>query len=254
MRKIIAVAAAVSLLAGCRASGAEEGETLRISAAASLMEAVGELEPMFTERNPGTEVVINYGSSTKLRTQIEQGAPFDLFLSASSADMDKIADAGLIDADTVVPFAENRLVLVSADTVDGEVTDLLRSPEGNIAVGQPDSVPLGIYTKESLAAAGLWDGLDGHLVYGKDARQVLTYAESGNAEFGIVYQSDAAISEKVEVVGKLPSSDTPIIYPAGIAEQAENPAAAEAFMELLTGDEGRKVIENHGFALPEGGK
>ncbi|MCM3087641.1 molybdate ABC transporter substrate-binding protein [Bhargavaea ginsengi] len=254
MKRIIALAAAALLLAGCGTSDAEEKETLRISAAASLMDVVAALEPVFTESHPDTELVINYGSSTKLRAQIEQGAPFDLFLSASSADMDKVVGARLIDADTVVPFAENRLVLVSADTVDSDVTDLLRSPEGNIAVGQPDSVPLGIYTKESLAAAGLWDGLDGHLVYGKDARQVLTYAESGNADLGIVYQSDAAISEKVEVVGKLPSGDTPIIYPAGIAEQAENQAAAEAFMEVLTGDEGRKVIENHGFALPEGGK
>ncbi|EMR05285.1 Molybdate-binding periplasmic protein precursor [Bhargavaea cecembensis DSE10] len=254
MKMIIALAAAAMLLAGCSASGAKEEETLRISAAASLMDAIGELEPAFRESHPDTELVINYGSSTKLRAQIEQGAPFDLFLSASHADMEKAAEGGYIDTDTVVPFAENRLVLVSAHTVDGEVTDLLGSPEGNIAVGQPDSVPLGIYTKESLAAAGLWDGLDGHLVYGKDARQVLTYAESGNADLGIIYQSDAAISEDVEVVGELPASGTPIIYPAGIAEQAENPAAAEAFLELLTGDEGRQVIRDYGFALPEDGK
>ena len=254
MKKIIALAAAAVLLAGCRASGADAEKPLRISAAASLMDAIGELEPEFRESHPDTELVINYGSSAKLRTQIEQGAPFDLFLSASNEDMDKAAHAGYIDEDTIIPFAGNRLVLVSADTVEGDIADVLRNPEGNIAVGQPDSVPLGLYTKESLAAAGLWDTLDGRLVYGKDARQVLTYAESGNTDFGIIYQSDAVISDKVEVVGELPPGETRIVYPAGIAEQAENPDAARDFLQLLTGDEGRRVIEDYGFSLPEGGK
>lgn len=254
MKKIIAFAAAAMLLAGCGASGAEEEKTLRISAAASLMDAIGELEPVFRESHPDTELVINYGSSTKLRAQIEQEAPFDLFLSASSTDMEKAADAGYIDAETVIPFAENRLVLVSAGTMDSNVEDVLRNPGGSIAVGQPDSVPLGIYTKESLDTAGLWDDLDGRLVYGKDARQVLTYVESGNTDLGIIYRSDAAISDKVEVVGELPPGDTPIVYPAGIAEQAENTAAAEAFLELLTGDNGRQVIVDYGFAQPEDGK
>ncbi|RSK34363.1 molybdate ABC transporter substrate-binding protein [Bhargavaea beijingensis] len=254
MKKLIALAAAALLLAGCGASDTAGDQTLRISAAASLTDVIGELEPVFSESHPDTELIINYGSSTKLRAQIEQGAPFDLFLSASSEDIGKAVQAGYIDEDTVVPFAENRLVLVSADRVDGSVGDVLRSADGNIAVGQPDSVPLGAYTKESLAAAGLWDPLDGRLVYGKDARQVLTYAESGNADFGVIYRSDAVISDKVNVVGELPPGGTPIVYPAGMAEQAENPDGARDFLQLLTGDQGRQIIADYGFALPGGGK
>ncbi|MET3574142.1 molybdate ABC transporter substrate-binding protein [Bhargavaea ullalensis] len=256
MRKLMNAAACVLfLLAGCGSQGAaEEKEELRISAAASLAEVMAELEPGFKESHPGVKLVVNYGSSTKLRAQMEQGAPFDLFLSASEEDIDKMAADGLVDPDSIRVFAGNKLVLATAGEADGSTPaeKLLLESEGKIAVGDPDSVPVGKYTKESLRELGIWDELDRRLVFGKDARQVLSYVESGNAEYGILYSSDAFISKKAHVAGELPEGDTPIRYPAAIAKKTELKAEAEDFLELLTGGQGRQSIEDYGFTVPDG--
>lgn len=255
MKKWIVAAAVMLMLAGCGKTDAGGSEKeLRISAAASLADVLAELEPAFKESRPETKLVINYGSSTKLRAQMEQGAPFDLFLSASEADMEKVSEAGLVDPGSIEVFAGNKLVLATAGEADGDLSAerLLLESEGKIAVGEPDSVPVGRYTKESLDQLGILEDLAGRLIYGKDARQVLTYVESGNAEFGILYASDAFISKKAEVAGELPEGETPIRYPAGIAAETEHRAAATAFLELLTGEDGRRAIEENGFLVPEG--
>src|SRR5690606_12083605 len=117
----------------------------------------------FKKTHPDIELAFNYGSSSKLRSQVEQGAPVDLFLSASETDMDLLAEKQLIQKGSVVPFAKNRLVLASIDNLpeDADFNQLLEAAEEAIAVGEPESVPLGRYTKAALEDLGLWEGLDG---------------------------------------------------------------------------------------------
>lgn len=243
------------MLSSCSTEAENSRNTLRISAASSLTEAMAVIEEEWQEIQPDTDLTVSYGSSSKLRNQIEQGAPADLFLSASEPDAVKLAEAGLLKEETVVPFAENRLVLASRNGAghSGSLEEILASAQEKIAVGEPGSVPVGRYTKEVLSELGLWEGLDGQLVYAKDARQVLTYTESGNAELGIVYSSDAFSSSDVEVLAELPQGPEPIVYPAGITTESANAEEAEGFLDFLTGDEGQRILQEFGFS-PVGGE
>ncbi len=242
------------MLASCSAAANHEEQVLRVSAASSLMEAMEAVQRTYTEEHPGTELVFSYGSSSKLRSQIEQGAPADLFLSASAADMELLAEAGLADEATIVPFASNRLVLAAGSEVSasGAAEDILAAADGTIAVGEPGSVPLGKYTKEALSELGIWDGLEDRFVYAKDARQVLTYTESGNADLGIVYSSDAFASDQAAVLAELPEGPEPIRYPGAVIGGTDQAEAAQDFLSFLTGEEGQRILEEHGF-LPASG-
>ncbi|MBZ5201831.1 molybdate ABC transporter substrate-binding protein [Planomicrobium chinense] len=253
MRKIIPLLAAVSLLSACGGTSADSDGELLISSASSLTEVMLSAEKEFNKTHPEVDVAFNFGSSSKLRNQIEQGAPVDLFLSASANDMDILQQGGLVQEQTIRNFAENRLVLASVDRL--EKTDpeqLLKDSSGIVAVGEPESVPIGFYTKEALSSMGIWDALAGKLILAKDARQVLSYIESGNAEMGIVYSSDAARSPNLQTAIDLPQGKLEIVYPAAITSEAKNIEAAEAFLAFLTSEEGQKLLEEYGFVPVEG--
>lgn len=254
-KTILLLISTAVMLSACTAETDTEEEALRISAASSLAEVMKALEAEWKGTYPDMELTISYGSSSKLRSQIEQGAPADLFLSASETDAVKLTEAGLLDKETLIPFAANRLVLASRNDAgySGALEELLTATDEKIAVGEPESVPLGRYTKKVLAELGLWDVLDGQFVYAKDARQVLTYTESGNAELGIVYLSDAISSDKVEVLAELPGGKEPIVYPAGIITESNNTEDAELFLAFLTGEEGQRILQEFGFT-PAGGE
>ncbi|PSL40216.1 molybdate transport system substrate-binding protein [Planomicrobium soli] len=241
------------LLSACGQSGTGNNDKLLVSTAASLTGVMEKAEAEFRKIEPDIELSFNYGSSSKLRSQIEQGAPVDLFLSASEADMNLLTDKGLISDDSVVPFAKNRLVLASRNSFEesADFKALLTADAETVAVGEPESVPLGRYTKEALERLKLWESLDGKLVYAKDARQVLTYVESGNAELGIVYLSDAATSEKITGIKEFPEAMEPVIYPGGIAAGSKNQEAAKAFLEFLAGTEGQELLKESGFIPAE---
>ncbi|AQQ51930.1 molybdate ABC transporter substrate-binding protein [Planococcus lenghuensis] len=254
-KTILLLISAAMMLSACTVETDSSGGTLRISAASSLAEVMTALEAEWQAEYPDTELMISYGSSSKLRSQIEQGAPADLFLSASEADAIKLTEAGLLEEETVVPFAANRLVLASRNDsgYSGTLEELFAATDEKIAIGEPESVPLGRYTKKILEELGLWAGLDGQLVYAKDARQVLTYTESGNAALGIVYSSDAFRSDKVDILVELPEGTESIVYPAGILTESANIEAAERFLDFLTGDEGQGILRESGF-LPVSGE
>ncbi|ELK43716.1 molybdenum ABC transporter substrate-binding protein precursor [Brevibacillus agri BAB-2500] len=150
---------------------------LMVSAAASLTDALNELKTSFEAENPGTTLTFNFGSSGKLATQIAQGAPSDVFLSASQKDMDGLDEKQLIVKDTRQDFTGNALVLVAGkdSTLAISSFEELNKPEiKHIAVGEPETVPAGRYAKESLETLKLWDSLSGRMVFGSDVRQVLT--------------------------------------------------------------------------------
>ncbi|TWT27201.1 molybdate ABC transporter substrate-binding protein [Planomicrobium sp. CPCC 101110] len=254
MKKLIIMTIlAAFLLGACGQPEAGNDNKLLISAASSLSGVMEKAASEFRKTGQDVELSFNYGSSSKLRAQLEQGAPVDLFLSASEADMKLLEEQQLIQKDTVVPFAKNRLVLASSAELaeSAEFGALLEDVE-TIAVGEPESVPLGRYTKEVLEGLELWNSLDGKLVYAKDARQVLTYVESGNAALGIVYASDAATSEKIMGIAEFPEDREPVVYPGGIASGSQNREAAEAFLKFLAGPEGQKLFQEFGFISASG--
>ncbi|ANU14381.1 molybdenum ABC transporter, periplasmic molybdenum-binding protein ModA [Planococcus halocryophilus Or1] len=248
MKKTMGLISLALLMNGCSNTSAND-EKLLVSAASSLTDVMKEMELQFHEIEPNIELTFNYGSSSKLRSQIEQGAPSDLFLSASEKDMELLESQQLIDIDSIKPFAENQLVLASLEEFP-ETTDfqeLVLNTEEKIAIGEPDSVPLGAYSKKALENENLWNSLSSRLIYAKDARQVVTYVESGNAELGIIYSSDAVISREINGTLEVPGQTDPIIYPGAVIADSENQPAATAFWEFVTSSKGQAILKEYGF-------
>lgn len=245
---------AVFVLSGCTASQTEKGDPLMVSAASSLSGVLEELTDGFEKVYPDIGIVANYGSSSKLRNQIENGAPADVFLSASTDDVEKLVDKGLAVQKSVTPFAGNALVLAASSKISDKTgaQAILSSSKSTLAIAEPASVPLGGYTKRALEVMEIWESLKGKMIYAKDARQVVTYLESGNAQAGIMYASDAEVSEKVKGMSLMALESEKIIYPAAILSNSRQQQNAEKFMKFILSEEGQRIIENFGFLPTEG--
>lgn len=241
------------MLASCGNTSADENDKLRISAASSLSQTMESIEEDFRKEYPEIDLEFNYGSSSKLRNQLQQGAPADLFLSASEKDMDQLVKERIVRKETVSNFARNHLVLASSERFENADLNLILSGKDQlIGVGEPDSVPLGYYTKEALMGLGLWQLVENKVIYAKDARQVLSYVESGNTNIGFVYSSDARISSKIKTIINVPENGQQIIYPAAIMENSENRQAAEDFLEFLLSDKSQQILVEYGFSAAKG--
>ncbi|KRE57386.1 molybdate ABC transporter substrate-binding protein [Paenibacillus sp. Soil750] len=228
---------------------------LTISAAASLTDAFKEIQTNYETKNKQIKLNFNFGASGALQQQIEQGAPADLFFSAATKNMKTLVDKQLIDTAQQKNLLINELVVVVP--VDGKVAiqkaeDLTNENIKHVAVGEPQTVPAGSYAKEALTNAKLWDSLQAKLVQGKDVRQVLTYVESGNAEAGFVYKTDALTSKSVKVVFSVdPKSYTPIEYPAGIVKATKHSKETADFYAYLQSKEAQDVFVKFGFSIPK---
>lgn len=228
----------------------EEVELL-VSAAASLTDALEDLKQTYEKENEGVTITINPGSSGKLATQIEQGAPSDVFLSASKKDMDTLEEKELIVKDSRIDFTNNVLVLIAHKDSDAAIDsfeDINPEDIEHFSIGEPESVPVGRYTKEVFEHLGLWEPLQTKLVYGSDVRQVLTQVELGNADLGIVYSSDAFISDDVKVLAESNADwHAPIVYPGAVVADSEHQEEAQKFLDYLTSEEGIAFLQKYGF-------
>lgn len=229
--------------------------TLTISAAASLKESLEEIAPLFEKEQQNIRLTLNFGASGSLQKQIEQGAPVDLFLSAGQKQMTALMDKGLIKPESKTDLLRNRLVLVRPADATGELaslTDLKKTEFGTIALGEPEVVPAGAYTKEALEHTGLWEALSSKMIFAKDVTQVLTYVESGNVDAGFVYESDAKGSSNIQIGLVVDEeSHAPILYPAGVVAASEHQEEAGQFLQFLQSREARQVFVDHGFTVPE---
>ena len=227
------------LLTGCSSSTKKEDKTieLNISAAASLKEAMADLEAAYTSKNPEVSFVINYGSSGSLQQQIEQGAPCDLFL---------------LDG-TNKDLVKNSLVLVTSNDSEISSIDSLNSDAvSKIALGEPSSVPAGKYADETLTSLAIKDSLNNKLVFAKDVKEVLAWTASGNADAGFVYLSDALSSDGVKIVETISEEyHSPITYPVAIIKDSDDIDAAKAFEDFLFTDEAQEIFEKYGYKSVE---
>ncbi len=254
---VISIVSALALtLGGC--SGQEgtgdevEQVTLNLSVAASLTDAMQEIERLYTEENPHIKFEFNFGASGALQQQIEQGAPTDIFMSAASKQMNELQDKDLLLDGTRIDLLQNELVLVvfKADSKDLEFVDLAQDDIELIAIGDPDSVPAGKYAQESFKSLGIWDVVESKLMLAKDVRQVLAYVESEEVNVGLVYRTDAMISDKVEVAAAAPEgSHSPVIYPVAVIKDSTHPEEATELVEFLTGKQAGTVFESYGFKI-----
>ncbi|MEK3723841.1 molybdate ABC transporter substrate-binding protein [Paenibacillus sp. FSL H8-0034] len=232
-----------------------EAVELTISAAASLTDALKEIQTAYQAKVKSTKLNFNFGASGALQQQIEQGAPADLFLSAATKNMKTLVDKQLIDAGKQKNLLTNELVVVVPS--DGKVSigseaDLSKPEVLHVAIGIPESVPAGSYAKEALTYSKQWDSLQPRLVQGKDVRQVLQYIETGNAEAGFVYKTDALTSSKVKVAFAVdPKSYQAVEYPIGIVKSTKHSKEAEDFYNYLQSKEALDVFVKFGFTVPK---
>jgi len=245
--------AASFLSAGTKKSKTAGSSSIVISAAASLTNAMNEIIVLYKKADPSLTVTPVYGASGTLRGQIEQGAPADIFFSAAESHMKKLSDEGFVADGTICRLLKNEVVLIvpkGAENTVSSFDSLISDSIKQIAIGEPASVPAGAYAKETLATLGMWDTLSaaGKLVYAKDVRQVLTYVEQGEVQAGLVYSTDAAVSNKVSVVCNAPAdSHKPVIYPVAILKTAADNAEAKAFYTFLCSKDALAVFAKYGF-------
>jgi molybdate transport system substrate-binding protein len=231
-------------------------EEVTVFAAASMTNALAEIETGF-EAATGHDLVVSLAGSSALARQIQQGAPADIFISASTDWMDRIEADGLIEPGARFDLLGNAIVLVAFGTeaapVDlGPGTDLAGLlGEGRLAMALVDSVPAGIYGKAALESLGLWDDVEGQVAQAENVRAALAFVATGEAPYGIVYATDAAAEEAVTIVATFPpETHPPIVYPVADLASRDTPAEA-AFLDYLRGSEARAVFERQGFTMLE---
>lgn len=221
-----------------------------VFAAASLKTALDEIAADWTKAS-GTPVVLSYGGTPALAKQIAEGAPADMFLSASTQWMDDLDAKALIQTGSRRDLLGNSLILVAHGAADPATIDARLDLSGRLAGGKlsmamVDSVPAGQYGKAALESLGLWAGVEASVVQSENVRAALKLVELGEAPLGIVYASDAVAEEGVTVVGTFPEeSHAPIVYPAALTVTAQPDAVA--FLDYLETPEAGAVFTANGF-------
>lgn len=239
------------LVTACQSSGDDRPTELLISAAVSLQESLKEIQMLYETHHTDVKLHFNFGASGTLRQQIEQGAAVDLFLSADGSQIEQLVHKKQIDSTDQTVFLHNELVAVvpvNSRWKPRHVDDLTEQSIRVIALGNPQTVPAGAYTREALIFFNTWTSLQEKVVFGNNVRQVLAYVETENADIGFVYKTDSFTTDKVKIAFTLDSeSHQPIRYYAGIVNNHQHPQQANEFYHYLQGDEAQEIFHKHGF-------
>ncbi|HDM8200658.1 TPA: molybdate ABC transporter substrate-binding protein [Vibrio harveyi] len=232
-------------------SAANAATELKVYAASSMTNAVNDIAQQFETKYDVTVTPV-YGGSSSIARQILNGAPADIFISANTKWMDYLVKSKAVKNDSVTNLVRNSLVLIApkASTIEpfdfSDANAWNQALEGNrLALGNPVSVPAGMYAKESLTNLGVWKKLERQIAPAKNVRLALALVERGEAPLGVVYKTDALLTDKVKVVGEF-ANDThaDIIYPAAIVKDSTQ---SEKFFEYLKSDDAKKVFAQYGF-------
>ena len=241
------------LLLGLLATVPAWAAELTVSAASSLTESFRELGTAYEKAHPGTQVDFNFAASGVLLQQISRGAPVDVFASADETTMDQAQQQDLLAVGTREVFAVNALWVVvppQAKAAPRTLRDLAGAGVQRIALGNPDSVPVGRYAKGALEAAGLWPSVQGKTITTQNVRQSLDYVARGEVDAGFVYATDAAIMpDKVRVQFTVPTTK-PVSYPIATINSSTQQVEAKRFVRYVQSPAGQAVLQRYGFSKP----
>jgi len=234
---------------GVFAAGSSE---ITVSAAASLTNVFEEIGRTYEKQNNGTKVYLNFAASGALKRQIEAGAPVDVFASAALREMDDLERKGFLVAGTKRNFAVNGIVLAKPAPSKIQMSsfkDLTRPEIKRIAIGNPATVPAGMYAEQVLKHFGMWDQVKDKLILGESVRQVLDYVARGEVDVGMIFSTDAKVRAKdVTVLLQAPgNSHSPAIYPIAVVKGARNTDGARSFVDFVLSADGKKILEKYGF-------
>ncbi|EGQ8275268.1 molybdate ABC transporter substrate-binding protein [Vibrio parahaemolyticus] len=224
---------------------------LKVYAASSMTNAIDEIAQDFKEKYDVTVTPV-YGGSSSIARQIINGAPADVFISANTKWMDYLVDEGVIDSDNVTNLVRNSLVLIAPKSSSIAVFNFADAKAweaalngSRLALGNPTSVPAGMYAKESLTTLGVWKEIQTKVAPAKNVRLALALVERGEAPLGVVYKTDAQLTSKVKIVGEF-ASDThaAIVYPAAVVNDSTE---SRQFFQYLKSEDAKRVFAHYGF-------
>jgi molybdate transport system substrate-binding protein len=244
----------IVLVMGAENTAHSQDKTITVFAAASLKNALDDVDATFTKQT-GVKVVTSYDASSALMKQIESGAPADAFLSADLKWMDYGVDKKVINESTRLNLLGNVLVLIASknskiDHVDIKPGfDLAKlAGDGRIATGDVKAVPVGLYAKAALENLGVWPSVEPKMAMTVNVRAALAYVARGEAPLGIVYATDAKVEPGVKVVGVFPdNSHDPIIYPMAATVNAK-PETTQ-YLAFLRSAAAKSIFEGYGFSV-----
>jgi molybdate transport system substrate-binding protein len=230
-------------------------EQITIAAAADLKFAMDEIVVKFKRENPGNDVEVIYGSSGKFHTQIQQGAPYDLYFSADISFPRELVKNGFATSE-VAPYALGRIVLWSATMNANQMTleSLTDVSIKHIAIANPKHAPYGKRAEEALRASGLWDKLEPKLVYGENIAHAAQFVQTGNAQVGIIALSLAVNPELANQGGYWLIPDTlhaPLEQGFVITKRAEKNTLARKFADYMRSSATRSIMSKYGFVIPD---
>ena len=253
MKKIIVGIICLAVLAslvGCGAKKETNTKELTILAAASLSDVWDELKDIY-EKEHDIKLNFSYGSSGALQTQIEEGAKADLFFSASVDQMNTLSSKKMIDKKSVKNLLENKVVLIANKDSKKEIKsfeDLATDKVKMVGMGDPESVPAGKYAKQVFESLKIWDKVKKKANFGTDVRNVLNWVEANEVDCGVVYETDAKISDKVKILSTAKKGlCDDIIYPVGMISSSKNKTDAQDLIDFFASDDSMKVFKKYGF-------
>ncbi len=227
---------------------------IRVSAAASLTDAITELVNLYVSSHPQTTIKTSFAGSSTLAKQIENGAPADIFISADKDWVDYLEKRGLLKRESRKDLLSNDVVIISPVNRNYTIpleknSDITAHFQGKLCTGEPAYVPVGKYAKQALEYYGWWTAIAPRLVGTEDVRTALAFVERGECALGIVYKTDALMSKKVSIVASFPAeSHLPIVYPGALTQKAKRDAVT--FWQFLQSSAAAEVFLRYGFTLP----
>ncbi|RSD29102.1 molybdate ABC transporter substrate-binding protein [Mesobacillus subterraneus] len=243
------------LISGCSKNDANETQPaeIKIAAASDLAVAFKDIGPLF-EKETGAKVTFSFGSSGQLADQIENGAPFDIFAAANISFVDQLKEKDLIIPESQTTYAFGRIGIstLAKRPLLVETLDDLQKPEvKKIAIANPEHAPYGLAAKQALEAAGIWDQIEGKLVYGRNISDTLTFIETGNAEAGIIalslHREDDLNFHLID-----DNMHEPLEQSIAVIKRTKQEKLAKDFIDFIKGPTGKPIMESYGFTIPEG--
>jgi molybdate transport system substrate-binding protein len=243
---------AISIALACIATNAIAEQKVTVFAAASLTNAISEIVTNYESANP-QKIQTSLAASSMLAKQIENGAPADIFISADTKWMNYLQDKDLLKTDSKINLLGNHLVLIAPKGKTFKVDmkqdfNFTNAFTGKLCTGEVESVPAGIYAKQSLKALNWWESIKTRIVGSQDVRAALTLVERAECDAGIVYETDAKVTEKVETIATFPdASHDAIVYPLSLTKNAK-PEAAD-FYNYLKSEPAKAIFVKYGFTV-----
>ncbi len=233
-------------------SMAAQAADVTVYAAASLSNAIKDISTSWKATHKDDNIKSSFAASSTLAKQIEAGAPAEIFASADLKWMDYLEQRNLVDKASRRSLLGNTLVLIAPTekprTINVQKGAVLPEFSGKLCMGEPGSVPAGIYGKQALQNLGWWSGVEKRVVATEDVRTALAFVERAECPLGIVYETDAKVSSKVVIAGRFPAgSHDPVLYPVALLPKAS--ASARNFFSYLQSPEAAAVFQRYGFTV-----